>query len=117
MPAAAVSSAVPPKSEAMRTTIDLLIGFLAMGLTEALIKPIAKRFVQRRLLRHAPALLTYMDQQMPALLQAHKGKELEQVLRSELENLTGESWAGTSLDTVFKLYDPRITADRLHSPQ
>lgn len=99
----------------MRTTIDLLIGFLAMGLTEALIKPIAKRFVQRRLLRHAPALLTYMDHQMPSLLQAYRGQELEQVLRSQLETLTGENWAGVNLDPLFSLYDPRITADRLHS--
>jgi hypothetical protein len=99
----------------MRSLIDIAIGFLAMGLTEALIKPIAKRFVQRRLLRHAPTLLTYMDQQMPTLLQVYRGQELEQVLRTQLETITGESWAGASLDALFQLYDPRITADRLHS--
>lgn len=70
---------------------------------------------QRRLLRYAPALLTYMDYQMPSLLQAYRGQELEQVIRSQLERLTGESWAGVNLDLLFQLYDPRITADRLHS--
>lgn len=101
----------------MRTAIDLAIGFLAMGLVEALIKPIAKTFVQRRLLRHAPTLLTFLDHQMPTLLQVYRGAELEQVLRTQLEKLTGESWEGANLDPLFRLYDPRITADRLHTPQ
>lgn len=99
----------------MRTVIDLFFGFLAMGLIEALIKPAAKRFMQRRLMRWAPTLLTFLDHQMPSLLQAYRGAELEQVLRTQLESLTGESWAGQSLDPLFRLYDPRITADRLHS--
>ena len=99
----------------MRTAIDLTIAFLAMGLTEALIKPFAKRWTQRRLLRWAPTMFNFLDHQMPTLLQAYRGAELEQVLRTQLENLTGESWADQSLDPLFRLYDPRITADRLHS--
>lgn len=99
----------------MRTAVDLLIAFLTMGLTEALVKPIARRFMQRRLMRWAPTLLTFLDRQMPSLLQAYRGAELEQVLRTQLELLTGESWANQSLDPLFRLYDPRITADRLHS--
>ena len=99
----------------MRTAIDLFIGFLAMGLTEALVKPVAKRWTQRRLMRWAPTLLNFLDHQMPTLLQAYRGAELEQVLRTQLENLTGESWAEQSLDPLFRLYDPRITADRLHT--
>lgn len=98
----------------MRAASDLVISFLALGVAEALIKPIAKHFVQRRLLQHAPTLLRFMDQQMPSLLQAYRGQELEQVLRTQLEKLTGESWTGENLDPLFQLYDPRITADRLH---
>lgn len=67
-----------------------------------------------RLLEHAPTLLRFLDAQMPSLLQAYRGQELEQVVRTQLERLTGESWAGESLDPLFALYDPRITADRLH---
>ena len=99
----------------MRTAIDLLIAFLAMGVTEAVIKPVAKRWTQRRLMRWAPTLFNFLDHQMPSLLQAYRGAELEQVLRTQLENLTGESWADQSLDALFALYDPRITAYRLHS--
>jgi hypothetical protein len=71
--------------------------------------------MQHRLLEHAPALLRFLDAQMPSLLQAYRGQELEQVLRTQLERLTGECWAGESLDALFELYDPRITADRLHT--
>ena len=99
----------------MRTAIDLLIGFLALGLTEAVIKPLAKRWTQRRLMRWAPTLFNFLDHQMPSLLKAYRGAELEQVLRSQLEKLTGENLADQSLDPLFRLYDPRITADRLHS--
>lgn len=98
----------------MRIVVDLAAAFLTLGLVEAVVKPIAKRFVQRRLLRHAPTLLRFLDHQMPSLLQAYRGQELEQVVRTQLEQLTGESWAGESLDPLFALYDPRITADRLH---
>lgn len=98
----------------MRIVIDLLVAFLVLGVVEAVIKPIAKRFVQRRLLQHAPTLLGFLDAQMPSLLQAYRGQELEQVVRTQLEKLTGESWAGENIDEVFRLYDPRITADRLH---
>jgi hypothetical protein len=98
----------------MRLAIDLLITFLTLGLVEAVIKPIAKRLVQRRLLQHAPTLLRFLDTQMPSLLQAYRGQELDQVVRTQLEKLTGESWADQSLDPLFELYDPRITADHLH---
>ena len=98
----------------MNWLLDVTTAFLLLGLTEAVIKPIAKRFVQRRLIQHAPTLLRFLDAQMPSLLQAYRGQELEQVVRTQLEKLTGESWAGENIDEVFRLYDPRITADRLH---
>ena len=98
----------------MNWLLDVTTAFLLLGLTEAVIKPIAKRFVQRRLIQHAPTLLRFLDAQMPSLLQAYRGQELEQVVRTQLEKLTGESWAGENIDEVFRLSDPRITADRLH---
>lgn len=101
----------------MQTAVSLSIAFLTMGITEALIKPIAKRFMRRRLMRWAPTVLTFLDHQMPSLLQAYRGAELEQVVRTQLEKLTGESWAEEDLSPLFQLYDPRITADRLHAPQ
>ena len=96
----------------MRWMLDLVAAFLLLGLGEALVKPIAKRFVQRRILRVAPLVFEQLDPFLPALLQRCSGAELEQVVRSKLEALTGESWAGEDLSLLFRLFDPRAAADR-----
>ena len=41
--------------------INLLWTFVLLGLVEAVIKPLAKRFVQRRILKAAPAILRAID--------------------------------------------------------
>lgn len=57
----------------MRVLLDLLIACLLLGLIEALVKPVAKRFMQRRILRTAPLVLAQLDPFMPALLQQCSG--------------------------------------------
>ena len=104
----------------MRWMLDVVVAFLLLGLGEALVKPIAKRFVQRRILRVAPLVYSFgeacgyeqLDPFLPALLQRCSGAELEQVVRTSLEALTGESWAGEDLSLLFRLFDPRAAADR-----
>jgi hypothetical protein len=96
----------------MRILLDLTLAFLALGVIEALIKPIAKRFIQRRILRAAPLVFEQLDPYMPALLQQCSGAEIEQIVRTKLEILTGESWAGDDLTLFFRLFDPRLAADR-----
>lgn len=96
--------------------LDLAVSVLLLGLTEALLKPIAKRWVQRRLLRHAPAALALLDRQLPQLLGQLNGEQLEAIVRHKLESLTGESWSTADLNQVFALYDPRITATRQYQP-
>jgi hypothetical protein len=96
----------------MRWMLDLVAAFLLLGLGEALVKPIAKRFVQRRILRVAPLVFEQLDPFLPALLQRCSGAELEQIVRTRLEALTGESWAGEDLSLLFHLFDPRAAADR-----
>ncbi|MCP9820225.1 hypothetical protein KBZ18_12095 [Synechococcus sp. Cruz-9H2] len=98
----------------MRWWNDLAVAFLLLGLIEALVKPIAKRFVQRRILRAAPLVFAQLDPYLPALLQACYGAQLEQIVRTKLEALTGESWAGEDLGLLFRLFDPRLAADRTH---
>ncbi len=100
----------------MRWLIDLAVAFLLLGLIEAVIKPIAKRFVQRRILRAAPLVFAQLDPYLPALLQECNGAQLEQIVRTKLEALTGESWAGEDLGLLFRLFDPRFAADRAHPP-
>jgi hypothetical protein len=100
----------------MRWLIDLAAAFLLLGLIEAVIKPIAKRFVQRRILRVAPLVFAQLDPYLPALLQHCNGAQLEQIVRTKLEALTGESWAGEDLGLLFRLFDPRLAADRANPP-
>ncbi|MDM7954559.1 MAG: hypothetical protein QUV07_15270 [Cyanobium sp. CZS 25K] len=92
--------------------IDALLAFLLLGLSEAIVKPIAKRFVQRRILRAAPLVFAQLDPFMPALLQQCSGSQLEQIVRTKLEATTGESWAGEDLTPLFRLFDPRLACDR-----
>ncbi len=95
----------------MRWLLDLALAFLALGVIEALVKPLARRFVQRRILAAAPLLFRQLDPLLPALLQHCSGAELEQVVRQKLEALTGESWATGDLAPLFALFDPRAAAD------
>lgn len=98
----------------MRVLIDALLAFLLLGLMEAVVKPIAKHVVQRRILRAAPLVFAQLDPFMPALLQQCSGAQLEQIVRTKLETLTRESWAGEDLSLFFRLYDPRLACD--HTP-
>jgi hypothetical protein len=91
--------------------LDLAIAFLALGALEAVVKPLARRFVQRRILRAAPLLFRQLDPLLPGLLQRCSGAELEQVVRQKLEALTGESWATENLGPLFAIFDPRAAAD------
>lgn len=92
--------------------IRLLIDFIALGITAAIITPIAKRVVKRRLIQWAPTAMDILDREMPQLFGNRSGQDLTDMLRTQLETLTGESWSDSDLNQVFELYDPRITADK-----
>lgn len=87
--------------------LDLVIIFLTLGFTEAVVKPIAKHFVQRRILAAAPAVLKELDRRLPELLELPDGATLEAKVRTIAEEVTGESWAGTNLNPLFELFDLR----------
>lgn len=92
--------------------ISLLWGFILLGLVEAVIKPVAKRWVRRRILRAAPAILRAIDAQLPELLTLPTGAALEARVRSIAEEVTGESWAEADLEPLFTMFDLRKAADR-----
>jgi len=95
---------------------DLALSFVLLGLLEALVKPLAKRWMQRRLLRYGPAALALLDRQLPQLFGQLDGPQLEAIVRHKLESLTGDTWSHADLDAVFALYDPRLTATHHASP-
>ena len=92
--------------------INLLWAFVLLGLVEAVIKPVAKRWVRRRILRAAPAILREVDRRLPELLTLPTGAALESRVRSIAEEVTGESWATDDLGPLFEMFDLRKAADR-----
>lgn len=87
--------------------LDLLLIFVSIGLSEAIVKPIAKRWVQRRILRAAPAILREVDRRLPELIALPSGQALEEHVRNIAEEVTGEKWASKDLGPVFTLFDLR----------
>jgi hypothetical protein len=87
--------------------LDAALVFLTLGLTEAVSKPLAKRWVQRRLLAAAPAILREVDRRLPELIQLPTGEALEARVRELAEQATGESWSPRELDELFSLFDLR----------
>jgi hypothetical protein len=91
----------------MQTILNFSFFVLSLGLIEAVVKPMAKRFVQRKILKIAPTLLLAMDRVLPELIECSDSDELERKVRKMAEDLTGEDWGDTNLDPLFELYDLR----------
>ena len=87
--------------------INLLWTFVLLGLVEAVIKPLAKRWVQRRIIGAAPVILREVDRRLPELLTLPTGEALEAQVRTIAEQVTGESWATDDLGPLFELFDLR----------
>lgn len=61
--------------------------------------------------------MALLDAQLLSLLQAYRGHELEQHVAHQLEQLTHRPASPADVETVFRLFDPRIAADHLHRPR
>ena len=97
----------------MRTIVDLGIAFLSIGFAEAVIKPLAKRFVERRIRAAAPVVLAELDRRLPELLLAGGREVIESFAKGELEAVTGQAVRQGDVERLFALFDPRVTAERL----
>lgn len=97
----------------MHLALDLAIGFLVLGVVEALIKPLAQWFVERRLRAALPRLFEMLDPLMPGLIAQYTPGELEDIVRAHLTEITGDDWSSENVDAVFRLYDPRANAEHL----
>lgn len=92
---------------------NLGISFLTLGVVEAIIKPTAKKIVQRKIIKFAPLVYKAIDPMMPYLLVRYSGPELEQIVRRKFEELTGEDWSQADIEPFWRWYDPRKNADHL----
>jgi hypothetical protein len=98
----------------MKFLLEASIAFLSLGILEAVVKPVAKRFVQGRILRHAPSVFEAIDPIMPRLIDQFSGDEIEEIVRKQFEMITGEDWSKVNLKPFWDLYDVRRAADRLN---
>lgn len=98
----------------MRLLLDAAAAFLLLGITEAVLKPLAKWLVERRIRVALPALFEALDPIMPRLIQQYRPGELEQLVRAQLNHITGDDWTARDIEPFFRLYDPRANAARLH---
>ena len=94
----------------MRFLLDAILAFLVLGVTEAVLKPIAKRWVQRRMLAAAPVVLKHLDERLPSLLLISDANGVESYVRELFEEATGEDWSTADLNPFFRLFDIRKAA-------
>lgn len=91
---------------------SIAIAFVLLGIEEALIKPVAKSFTKRKIVKHAPAAMQFLDEIMPGAFSRYNANDLNLLLKQRLESATGESWGEKEVDRMFAIYDPRITASK-----
>ncbi len=85
--------------------------FLTLGFIEAVIKPIAKKWMQRRLLAAAPQVLKQLDQMLPSIVLSMNGASLDAYVRDLFQDATGEDWSQVDLEPFYALFDIRRAAD------
>jgi len=94
--------------------LGLLTGFVFMVFSKALFEPIARKIGVRFIPPAVAKALDLLDPYMPELLGKLNSKELETLVRIQLQEITGESWQLTHhTNLFFKLFDPRFAADKI----
>ena len=96
----------------LKNSALIAVAFASIGLEEAVIKPIAKKFIKRKILKYAPMAMNFLDEQMPRLLTQKDAQDMSILLKETLEGATGESWDEKEINELFEIYDPRITAEK-----
>lgn len=98
----------------MSIIFGLIAGMIGMAVTKAVLEPVAKRLGVRFIPVAVAETLNLLDPYMPQLLAELSSAELEALVRSQLEQLTGEPWkVERQTELFFKLFDPRKTAEHL----
>lgn len=91
----------------MRALIDAIWVFIGLGVTEAIAKPIAKRWIKRRIIKAAPAVLEKVDLILPEIINLPDATSVEAKVRAVAEEVTGESWDNVDVSPLFELFDLR----------
>lgn len=90
----------------LRSLIDGFIAFLALGLTEAVIKPLAKAAIDRPLRRALPYVYERLDAEMPTLLRTADPEVMAAEIAASIAQATGNPATARQIEQVVSLYSP-----------
>lgn len=97
---------LPPSPMSLRTFGDALLAFLFMGLTEAVIKPLAKAAIDRPLRRALPLVYEQLDSDMPNLLRTATPEVMTAKIAASIASATGHQATARQIEQVVQFYDP-----------
>lgn len=97
---------LPPELMSLRPLLDSFLAFLTFGLTEALIKPLAKAAIERPLKRALPYIYERLDDEMPMLLRTASPEVMTAEIASTIAQATGNPATARQIDQVVALYSP-----------
>lgn len=103
---------LPPELMSPRTLLDGLVAFLRMGLTEAVIKPLAKAVIDRSLRQALPYIYERLDDEMPTLLRTADPEVMTAEIAASIAQATGNPATARQIDQVVALYSPIKAAIR-----
>ena len=95
-----------------RTLIDAAVAFLVMGITEAIIKPLATAAIERPLKRALPYIYERLDEEMPTLLRTADPEVMTAEIAATIAQATGNPATARQIDQVVALYSPIKAAIR-----
>jgi hypothetical protein len=101
-----------PELMTFRALIDGFIAFLLMGLTEAVIKPLAKAAIDRPLRRALPHVYARLDDEMPTLLRTADPEVMTAEIAASIAQATGNPATARQIEQVVALYSPIKAAIR-----
>lgn len=90
----------------LRTLLDAAIAFVVMGITEAVIKPLAKSMIDRPLRRALPYVYEQLDNEMPTLLRTTTPEVMAAEIGASIARATGNPATARQIEQVAQLYDP-----------
>jgi hypothetical protein len=95
----------------MHWFFDVSFAFVTLVVTETIVKPLIHYFFNKNIRKYGPAVLDFLDKNMPELLLQYNGHQLAEIVKHKLQDVSGQAVTQRDLDALFKLYDPRFTAD------
>jgi hypothetical protein len=95
----------------MHLIFDFLAALFLFLFTEGIAKPLTQYFFNQKIRQYGPAVFDFLDRSMPELLIQYNGQQLTEIAKHKLHDVSGQKITTSDVDKIFKLYDPRLTAN------